>query len=231
MSFVFFHISTDSETGNIMPNMLVRSIRKHYSDIDIIQVTDRKTQAVSGASNVYRFDGNSDEIMAYRTNAFSKLGLQKKAIYLDTDMLILKKFNIDDIFNNQDVVLLKRDFMKDAYINTNFRDMDLSYLEGKTIGDVWPYIGCFRGSISSEFWTHCSNYINKLDKQSKYWYGDQDAIREVAKSNYFKINEIGEKDFACPPKFIDKDNAPFIVHFKGHDNKDLMISVAKQIGI
>jgi hypothetical protein len=231
MCFVFFHISSDLTTGNEMPSMLVRSIRKHYLDVEIIQVSDSITPMVDGVSSVFRCDGNLDEIMAYRINAFSKLGLEKKAIYLDTDMLILKKFNISNIFNNQEVVLLKRDFMNDAYINTNFRNMDLSYLEGKTIGEVWPYIGCLRGSTSNKFWTDSSNYINKLDKQSRYWYGDQDTIKEIVKNNSFTINEINEKKFACPPKFFEKTNPPYILHFKGYENKDLMKSVANQIGI
>ena len=231
MTFVFFHISSDPATESSQPSLMVKSIRKHYPEENIIQVTDRNTDVVKGVSSAFRTEGNKEEIMAFRTNAFSELRLKEKAIYLDTDMLILKKLNIENLFKENDVVLLKRDFMKDSLINVSFRGMDLSYLKGKTIGEVWPYIGCFGGTTSYKFWSHCSDYLNKLDKQSKYWFGDQDAIREIAKSNYFKVAEVGEKEFACPPKFIEKGNPPSIIHFKGHNNKLLMLSIAKQLGL
>jgi hypothetical protein len=121
--------------------------------------------------------------------------------------------------------------MKDSFVNINFRGMDLSYLKGKTVGEVWPYIGCFGATTSYEFWSHCSLYLNKLDRQSRCWFGDQDAIREIAKSSYFKITEVSEKEFACPPKFIEQDKTPFIIHFKGPHNKSLMFSMAKRLGL
>ena len=231
MIFVFFHISTVPETENSHPSLMVRSIRKHYPEADVVQVTDGDTQTVNGVSSVFRVKGNQEEIMAFRTNAFSELKLKENAIYLDTDMLILKKLKIENIFKEGEVLLLKRDFNKDQFINPNFGGMDLSYLEGKTVGEVWPYIGCFVGATSYEFWSYCSNYLNKLDKQSKRWFGDQEAIREIAKSNYFKITEVREKEFACPPRFIKKDILPSIIHFKGPQNKLLMLSIAKQIGL
>ena len=231
MIFVFFHISTVPEAENSQPALMVRSIRKYYPKVDIVQVTDGDTQVVSGVSDVFRAKGNQEEIMSFRTNAFSELRLKENAIYLDTDMLILKKLKIEKIFKEGEVFLLKRDFNNDQFINTSFGGMDLSYLVGKTVGEVWPYIGCFVGATSYEFWSYCSDYLNKLDKQSKRWFGDQEAIREVAKNNYFKITEVSEKEFACPPKFIKKDKPPSIIHFKGPQNKSLMLSIAKQIGL
>ena len=44
----------------------------------------------------------------------------------------------------------------------------------------------------------------------------------MVENNEFSFGFVEEKDFACPPQYLTGNTRPFIVHFKGKINKQIM---------
>ena len=231
MNIVFLHIDNPKDLKSLIPNYFVKSIKKFCDNANIIQVTDKESKAIPGVNEVVRIGGDIQKIMIFRLYAFYELKLYKQTFYMDTDMIFIKKFKIENLFNENKIVLLKRSFMNSAILNTKFNDMDLSEYCGRTLGEVYPYIACFSSVSDPMFWKDCLNNLKKLDEKFHYWYGDQEAIRNIVNSDKYKINEAPEKIYACPPRFLDENPKAYVVHFKGYQNKELIESYAKNYNI
>jgi hypothetical protein len=223
MNFVIFQVGE-----NILPRLLVKSIRKYMPDAHVIQLSDYNTEKLDGADVINRYDGDFSNLMTFRLEAYSNLDLKEKAVYLDSDMLILSKFDLAE-FSNSDVVLCKRTFDIDAQVNTAFRGMDLSLYEGKTLNDAWPYLACFTVTNDASFWRACRDELISLDPQFHFWYGDQEAIKRVNKKSQIHFGYARESLYACLPEYIDRNSLPYIAHFKGAKRKDMMIKLAQEI--
>lgn len=224
VNFVFLHVGEDDR-----PNLLVKSIRKYFPKSYIYQCTDLVSKDVDGVDNVYRLDGDIKNLMTFRLEAFSSLNIQEEAIYLDTDMLVINKFDIK--INHSDAILCKRSFDLDRLFNTSFLGMDLSEYQDMTLGDVYPYLACFTVTKSSAFFKEALNVLKLLDHKFYYWYGDQEALKKIKTKSMFNIFTVEESIFACLPEQIDKNNLPNILHFKGAARKPLMIIMANQMGL
>lgn len=225
MNFIFLHVGLD-----IRPYYLVKSIRKFFKNATIIQCTDLKTQKVEGVDEVIRHDGDTSNLMMFRLEAFALINIKKQSVFLDTDMLVLKEFNLNNYFES-DAVLCKRSFGLDSVINISFKGMDLSEYENQTLGDVYPYLACFTLVQSSEFWKEAHNILKLLDNKFHFWYGDQEALKKIAISTKFKISTVEESIFACLPEKINHNFPPSLIHFKGPSRKSLMIEIANQMGL
>ena len=116
MTFVFLHISKDTKKENLIYQTFIKSINIFFSDAEIIQVTDNKTPKIDKVTKVFRYDGDINKIMEFRIKANSELGLEKSAIYLDSDMIITNKFNIIEMLNFNKTILLKRVHNANIYI-------------------------------------------------------------------------------------------------------------------
>ena len=215
-TFVFLHVGVDP-----LVELLVRSIGKTNVDARVIQCTDPHTGQVSGTTEVYRYAGDTSNLMTFRLEAFSQLGLQEPAIYLDTDMLVLAELKPQDILGEADVACCERSFGRDAPLNTSFRGMDLSEYKNKTIGEVYPILAAFTVTRTFDFWAVCSERLLALDDKFHYWYGDQEAMRDVARTNRFRMRLIPESMFACLPEFA-QGTSPKLLHFKGAQRKKWM---------
>ena len=224
INFVFLHVGEDTR-----PNLLVKSIRKYFEKSYIYQCTDLASKEVDGVDKVFRYDGDVKNIMRFRLEVFSLLNIQEKAIYLDTDMLVINKFDID--ITHCDAILCKRSFDLDNLFNTSFRGMDLSEYKNMTLGDVYPFLGCFTVTKSSDFWKEAFNIQKSLDKKFHYWYGDQEALKIIKAKNILNIDTVQESIFACLPEKIDELNLPNIIHFKGAARKIFMLDVSAQMGL
>ena len=224
INFVFLHVGEDTR-----PNLLVKSIRKYFEKSYIYQCTDLASKEVDGVDKVFRYDGDVKNIMRFRLEAFSSLNLEEKAIYLDTDMLVIKKFDVD--ISHCDAILCKRSFDLDNLFNTSFRGMDLSEYQNMTLGDVYPFLGCFTVTKSPALWKEAFNIQKSLDKKFHYWYGDQEALKIIKAKNMFNIDTVQESIFACLPEQADKFNLPNIIHFKGAARKNFMFDVSAQMGL
>jgi hypothetical protein len=225
MDFIFLHVGSD-----IRPYFLVKSIRKFFKNTKIIQCSDPLTKQVDGVDEVLRHDGDISNLMTFRLEAFSLIDTKKQSVFLDTDMLVLKEFNLDNYFES-DAALCKRSFGLDSVINTSFRGMDLSEYKNQTLGTVYPYLACFTAVRSKEFWKEANNILSLLDNKFHYWYGDQEALKKIAASNKFKISTVEEAIFACLPEEINHSLLPNLIHFKGPSRKSLMIDMANQMGL
>lgn len=217
--FVFLHVGED-----LRPALLVKSVRAVFPDAEIMQCTDYETDPVEGVTSVHRFDGDVQNLMTFRLMAFSRLELDVPAIYLDTDVLILSAFDIDELLQGCDVAVCRRSFANDALMNTSFRGMDLSRYAGMTLGEVYPYLACFTVTRNSEFWDATHERLLAMEPLFHYWYGDQEAIREVIRSGLFSWSELAEAKVACLPEHLHSVAvAPNAIHFKGAGRKKMML--------
>lgn len=217
-TFVFLHLGTDPS----LPTSLVRSIRRHISDAYIIQCTDSVSIAISGVDKVARLNIDSSKIMLARLQAFSGLGLDKPALYLDTDMLMLRPFDPAALLSNgATTAVCRRSFQRDVLFNHRMRGLDFSEYEGKTLDQVFPIIACATVTANPEFWEDCLYALEIMDEKYHIWYGDQEAMKVVAESPNHHISHIPEKLYGCLPEIIDPSIDPFLLHFKGPKRKAL----------
>jgi hypothetical protein len=224
--FVFLHVGNDIG----FPTLLVRSIRATNQDAVIYQCTDSDSPPIVGINHLLRVNGDTRNLMTFRLQAFSELGLTSPAIYLDTDMLVIAPIDVNTLLAGNDVALCQREFGREDTINISFKGMDLVEYQGKTFGEVYPYLACTTISKDNQFWVECRKNLFLLHEKFHFWYGDQEAIRNVSKSNRFKIKNLSEAKFACLPDKIDprmKNIAIF--HFKGPARKHLMVEYAKKM--
>jgi len=222
-TFVFLHVGDDP-----IAELLAQSIIRTNRDARLIQCADPLTGQVTGTTDIYRHDGDTSNLMTFRLEAFSGLGLQEPAIYLDTDMLVLTELNSEDILAGTDVACCERSFSRDAPINTSYLGMDLSEYENKTFGEVYPILAAFTVTRTFDFWAACSKRLLELDDKFHFWYGDQEAMRDVARLNIFNLRLIPESVFACLPEFSQR-TSPKVLHFKGVKRKKLMSTVWRSI--
>ena len=221
VNFVFLHVGED-----IWPHLLIKSIKKFFQNAFIYQCTDLITEQIEGVDHIFRYEGDVSNLMTYRLEVFSKLGLNDYAIYLDTDMLFFNWFDVDK-YKVFDAVLCERSFNKHNFIRVaNNKGIDLQEYEGKTLYEVYPYLACFTITKSFNFWTECLNILRTLNIKYHHWYGDQEALRIIEQKNIFKISKVDESDYACLPEYVNLNDMPYIVHFKNNNRKKMMVEVA-----
>mgnify|MGYP001241938364 CR=1 FL=1 len=146
IDFVFFHVGDITQ-----PQLLTLSIKKFNPESKIYFITDLSTKDIEGVTKTVRLDLDSENLMISRLEGFSKLELNKPAVYIDTDVLVVKPIPIS-LFEGKDIILCNRSFSNDALINTSFRGMDLSEFAGRTLGEVYPFLACFTYSKNYKFW-------------------------------------------------------------------------------
>lgn len=223
-TFVFLQVGDDPYV-----EMMVDSINRSNPNSRIIQCSDAKTNLVPGVTEIFRLNSDCKNLMKFRLEAFSRLNLIEPAIYLDTDMLVLSEISIDQFICDVDVLLCRRSFGCDQKINTKFKGIDLSEYENKTIDEIYPILACFTVTKSHEFWDYCLLNLNNLNEKFHFWYGDQEAMRNVIASNIFKYKYLPESLVACLPEYISEKMPPLIVHFKGPQRKMLMKNLFETI--
>ncbi len=229
-NFVFFYLKKQIENSKFVIhnydevnlNYFVSSIKKFHPNSKIIQCTDFKTPKVMGVDDVFRIDIDQNKIMEGRIYSYAKLNLLEPSIFLDIDMLITKKIPFDLLLDKADVILLKRSFNKTARLPVKFRGQ--TFLEHQTynLGEIYPYIGCFVITNTNEFWNDCHLLYENLKDNYKFWFGDQKILKDIVKNKNYKFAFLEEKDFACPPQFINEKKQPFTIHFKGKQSKSLI---------
>ncbi len=235
MRFVFLSVGADI----FYPRLLVNSIRRVMHDAEIIQCSDPKTPKIERVDQIKVFDEDTSNLMKFRLSAFSQLGLKSPAIYLDTDMLVLQKCNLMEILKGNDVILCERTFEKESLFNTkpffqnNLATSKFEYSEykGLSMFEVFPYIACFNLVKNHEFWDECYKVLLSLDEKYHFWYGDQEAIKRVITSKKFVFESLPEYFVACLPEYVNFNNSPALIHFKGAHRKKLMLDAASVLGL
>lgn len=219
MIFVFLHLNKNTEKNLLTHNTFIKSIYTFYPNAEIIQVSDNKTKKINGVSRVFRFDGDENKIMEFRINSNFELGLKEPAIYLDSDMIITNKFDIKKMLNLEKNVLLKRSFDLNLKLNINIKNLVFQEYRAYSINQAFPILACFLKANSYSFWKDMIKHLSSLEKKFLYWYGDQEILKRMYLQNKKNFSLVEEKFFACPPQFIEKKKFPFLIHFKGLQNK------------
>jgi hypothetical protein len=227
-TFVFLHVGP----ANGFPTLLVRSIRAIQPDAEIIQCADASTPAVEGVSSVARFAGDTANLMTFRLHSFAGLSHAKPALYLDTDMLCVSPIDPEAELGEGDVAVCSREFNVASAFNTGFAGLDLSEYNGMTLGEVYPYVACATVTRNGAFWKECLDNLRTLAPKFHYWYGDQEAIRNVISSGRFKPRLLPESLYGCLPEAPSSPTTtPRLMHFKGGHRKPLMLEFARKLGL
>jgi hypothetical protein len=227
-AFVFLHVGPDA----VMPSLLVRSLRAQHAEAEIIQCTDALTQPVAGVDTVRRHAGDITNLMTFRLESFAALERNAPAVYLDTDMLCLRPLDAQDMLGTADIAVCSREFHRDALFNPRFGNLDLGEYEGRTLAEVYPYVACTTAAPSSAFWVDCRDNLRTLHPKFHRWYGDQEAIRNVASSGKYGIGRLPESVYGClpdEPSPAESPAPPRLLHFKGAARKGLMLDVARRL--
>jgi hypothetical protein len=235
MRFVFLSVGLDS----FYPKLLVNSIRRVMPDAEIIQCSDPKTPKIERVDQLRIFDEDTGNLMKFRLSAFSQIGLNEPAIYLDTDMLVLKECHLNEILTVNDVILCQRSFEKENLFNTKpfllndliIKKFEYNEYENLSIFDVFPYIACFNLVKNYAFWDACYKELLKLDEKYHFWYGDQESIKRVISTGKFLYRTLPEYFVACLPEHVDFNKPPALIHFKGAHRKKMMLDAALMLGL
>ena len=222
-TFVFFQVGDTLE-----PRILVRSIRKVMPDARIIQCSDKDTSRVDGVSELFTVDGDVKNLMTLRLKAFSALGMDGVAVYLDSDMVLLRPLDPGYLLGDADAVVCERSFDRDKGFNASFRNLNWPMYENKTVYEAHPYIACFTITRDSRFWLKAYELLLDMPEIYHYWFGDQEAIKAIVHSNLFQIKKAPEAVYAClPDKVNPAAPKPRLLHFKGQQRKEWMMDFGK----
>ncbi len=216
MIFIFLHISNDNNRNLDLIQLFISSIFTIYKDARLVQVSDKKTPKLERIDEIFRYDGDPSNIIQFRNEAYANLKLIKPAIYLDSDMVLLKPFEKNDIIFKKKDVLLKRSFDTDKIFNEEYKNLNFSEYKNMSLGEAFPFIGCFVKSNSYLLWDEISKESLKLHNKYLKWYGDQVVLRNLYEKNNQNYSLVHESLYACPPQYINKKKFPYIIHFKGN---------------
>jgi hypothetical protein len=141
-------------------------------------------------------------------------------MYLDTDMIVQGEIVVKDLLEpHKNTAFCRRSFDRDAVFNTEQRGIKFPEYEGKTLDQLYPYVGCAVVADGPGLWEDLLEIYEGLDEKFKRWYGDQEALRIYAKWYPERVSEMRESVYGCLPEH--KTNDVKILHFKGEARKKL----------
>jgi hypothetical protein len=225
--FAFLHVGAELQ----IPALLVASLRKYNPGALIVQCTDHRTPEVPGVDITHRVDGDSARLMTFRLEAFADLPSGGAMLYLDTDMLCMGAVAPENLLGGNDAVLCKREFGRDGFFNAHYRGLDLAEYKGMRLAQVYPYVACATVTSGPGFWADCASLLHRLDEKFHRWFGDQEALREIVRRGEYRVGELPESLYGCPPEELASvDEDPLFVHFKG-SKKPQMLAMARILGL
>jgi hypothetical protein len=208
-TLVFMHVGGDVA----LPTLMARSFRRHNPDARILQVSDMTSSAIEGVDEVVRRQPTDNNIMLFRMRCFASLPAEAPTWFLDTDMLCVRPLAPPPDCGR--VAVCQREFGRDNLFNHRFRGMDMSEYAGRTLGSVYPFVGCATYVDGSDFWRVCLAEMEALDPKFHNWYGDQEAIRNVVASGREAVSMLPESLYACLPEHERAGSEPYVFHYKG----------------
>jgi len=224
-TYVYFHIGEELW----QPELLTRSILKCDPSAQIIQLSNSKTGKVRGVSVRINTEDREEGLMFSRLNSFRELKLDRPAIYLDTDMLVLEPIVAADCLGGKKIAMCKRIFQTDWIFNPAIRGLDFSEYKGMTLASVYPYLACATVTRSNQEWAAMVDILKSRDKKFYKWYGDQEALRIYYDRFPADVAHLPEDVYACLPEELDPNKLPAIIHFKGAGRKLLMERYSREI--
>ena len=227
LNFYFFHVGQDI----FLAKMLVGSIKISNPSSKIYQITDNDSPEVQQIDGCLRFNGKNENIMKFRMETYASINIKqgKNAIFLDTDMLVVKELNEKILFKENDIVFCERQFDSENEVNVNYNDLNMYEFKNMKMGEAWPYLGCFLAIRNKNPIYRMNKIYNILDEKYKRWYGDQIVLKIFASRFPKEITFVGENQYACVPGalFANKNKSisknVHILHFKGKKYKNIMV--------
>ena len=219
IEFVFFHVGEDIS----LPSSLVSSIKQTNPKSTILQLTDLVSPEVNGVNEVHRYQLPTEFIMMARSEAYANLPSSTNLrVFLDTDMLVVNELQTQEFQETCDVYFCRRFYDTDRPVNIDFRDMAMHEYSGVTMGEAWPFLGCFIASRDSTYLGKIHGEMKRLDSKYQKWYGDQIALAKLARQGYANVGEVSEEVYAHLydgnlEKLMSSifQGAVKIIHFKG----------------
>jgi hypothetical protein len=211
-NFVFFHVGDDIS----YPQKMVKSLLRYNPNANVIMCTDSKTPDVMGVTDRFETEVDKDNLMYSRMKAFAKLNFAEPALYIDTDMIFVDRVVVGDILGDAEIVMCRREFQREAMFNIEQRGIRFDEYEGKTIDEVYPFVGCVTATKNGAPWQIMLGMYDKLDPKFKKWYGDQEVLKLYAES---EADMMPESVYGCLPEF--NVGEAKILHFKGPSRKQL----------
>lgn len=222
-TYVFFWVGKDVR----QPSCLVASLVAKDPISKIIMLSDSDTPLITGVTDRYDFIVDRNQLMIERIRAYASLSITSTAVYLDADMELITKFDVDALARVNPVTLCRRSFNRhivfkkdqDVVSNGNSKKMDMSDYYGKTLDQVFPFLACFVVTRTSHFWSEILEILLHLPKKYHFWYGDQEALRIWSSCRNGSYGFVQEKDVACLPEKSQENTPVAFLHYKGPSRK------------
>jgi CheY-like chemotaxis protein len=213
-----------------IPQMLVRSIRLAFGpDMEVVQLSDRETPAVDGVSVCKRLK-LSPRIMVARLEAYASLAIREPTLYLDSDMMIVKPFDLPPLQANEVGVTPRTDRVE---INWRY-PMEYPEFRGKLLSDVMPYIYSFVYANSEILFVRQLNQLRKLPKRFQLWYGDQVTLKSELDSGRYGVRAFDVdthnrtvRSVAEYQHAVASTPDLCIAHFKGPQGKQALAEILR----
>jgi hypothetical protein len=153
--FVFFHVGSDDS----FPSKMVTSLRGSNPGSVITMCTEPGAPKISGVDHYTYSTGNKAEIMFWRTRAFAETKLDVPAMYLDTDMLVIRPFEPARILGDKKIILCRRSFDVDCGFNGRQRGGVFMQYDGVSLGTLYPFLGCATITRSWREWSRLAELM------------------------------------------------------------------------
>ena len=212
-NFVFFHVGDDIS----YPQKMVKSLLRYNPNANVIMCTDKDTPDVMGITDRREFAVDRENLMFSRMRAFSQLRFAEPALYIDTDMIFVDRVIVNELLGRKNVALCRREFQREAIFNVEQRGLRFDEYEGKTLDELYPFVGCAVATVNGDPWVSMLRMYEILPQKFKKWYGDQEALKKYAKA--FEVGEMLESVVGCLPEH--KHDGAKIIHYKGPSRKQL----------
>jgi hypothetical protein len=213
MKVAFLHMDFPGhEQFRTYAEIMVQSVRRSIPNVEIVHMCDRKTREVSGVDTVQRRPLRHTYLMEYRLEHFCEV--EGDVLFIDTDTIMLR--DPSKAFADCDVALTKR--------------TKPILMDGKNIVGDMPYNTGVMFSRKPEFWRDCLELSRGMDPDLRHWFGDQMAVKRVARSGKFDVKDLMCDEYNYSPKWADEPlEGKYIIHYKG-GRKDMMLAHAEQLG-
>lgn len=194
-----------------IPQIMVASVRAAMPAASIVQMSDYETKQVNGVDQVVRKPWDHKYMMPYRLSHLADFAAER-VIFLDADVVVRK--DLTPLFDDEfDVALTYRD------------ESDPSLRKSPEAYELMPFnTGVMLSRESGRpFWAESYQSCLKMPQDSRTWYGDQLAIKEVAARTPLKVGRYPCALYNYSPSRVDEDlGEKFVVHYKGETRKAWM---------
>jgi hypothetical protein len=192
---------------------MVSSVKAHMPGIDVVQISDLKTEEVSGISGIMRID-RIEPLMVWRMKAHQLAhSLSQQIIFIEPDVRF--RASVLGIFDDTDF---------DVAITE--REVEVEW-DGEMLSDIAPFtLGC-TFSRSASFWRDAKMHCRTLSDRQQNWIGDMISIAAAAKTGKYKIKLLPGPEYNHVPASPDDvhDEMVKVLHYKGKRKRWLFNTV------